>query len=249
MITLKIAVAADVEQLRCTPLDTDYNAGLRPSDDSITLANQHKEEGNRKYDSKDYTAAHKAYSDGLKLRGTIPNELAARLYANRSIVSLKLGYSDEALHDAEEATRLDPNWFKAHARVAACQKELRNFLAASAALERALALAPPDSRPELENELSECRLQHGRETRQEYRNLQYSTTTSAGRRAAGVASFGGKELPDMRTFLRMFDKLGPNELPGIKLLFESKLAFQERRFADHVALLHEAAEGHQVFRL
>lgn len=105
-------------------------------------------------------------------------------------------------------------------------------------------------RQELEQDLSECRQQHGRDTRQEHRNLQYSATQSKGSFDANVASLGGELPPDTSTLLRMIDDLGSVGSrvvsPGLKLLLEAKAALQERRFAAYAALLLEAAEGYQV---
>jgi tetratricopeptide (TPR) repeat protein len=235
----------EIDNLLTVSLNTDYSVGLKRDDNALKIANDHKEEGNRRFASNDFAGACESYSSGINLRGVIAKDVAARLYANRSQARLKLRQFNDALRDAEEATKLDPDWFKAHARLAACHEALRRFGDACAALERALALAPAVSRPELEQSLNNCREQLDKESRNEHENLQYTSVLSAGLVASLNASAG--RPAESSPSLLNYDTIPFNVLSlGTKILLEAQKARIERRWTDYVSLLVQAARGYKV---
>jgi tetratricopeptide (TPR) repeat protein len=191
LLALNIAAQEEIDALRNVPLDADY-VSMPVEKDAAALVSAHKEEGNRKFKAGDYEDACLHYTEAIKLRAAVSHEEAARLYANRSWSRLKLREHNEALLDAEEAVRLDPLWFKAHARVASCLQALEQYAPACAALERAISLAPESSKEELGIELSCCRDTANAFKRKEHLNLQYRGVLSPGSLAAMNASQGRK---------------------------------------------------------
>jgi len=72
-----------------------------------------KEEGNAAMGRGDYVNAMKWYSQALAL-----NPKEAALYSNRSFAFLRLGLTNRALTDANEAAKRRSDWSKAHFRLA-----------------------------------------------------------------------------------------------------------------------------------
>ncbi|KAH9419028.1 Tetratricopeptide repeat protein 28 [Dermatophagoides pteronyssinus] len=82
----------------------------------------------------DYTAAIRLYSEALKLDHS--NHI---VYGNRSAVYCRLGRYDKALHDANKARDLCPNWSKAYYRQGIALQFLQRYPDALAAFASGLA--------------------------------------------------------------------------------------------------------------
>ncbi|KAM0914420.1 hypothetical protein ACQ4PT_011597 [Festuca glaucescens] len=72
-----------------------------------------KQQGYSAFKKKDYDAAILFYNMALKFDCT---DTDATLYSNRSICWLRLGVGEEALSDAQECTRMRPDWAKGYYR-------------------------------------------------------------------------------------------------------------------------------------
>ena len=101
--------------------DNDAATNRRPSPrprtahtDSILVANQHKNRGNQKFQTKDWSGAYEDYSLAIESN---PDGDAA-FYSNRSACLIQLNRPREALDDAVCARMLRPTWSKACYRMA-----------------------------------------------------------------------------------------------------------------------------------
>lgn len=83
------------------------------------MAEEHKLEGNRLLKAGKLQEAIAAYSQAIEVDPSV-----AAYWSNRSQALKQSGDHAGALHDAEEAVRLQPNWSKAHYRRALSLKEL-----------------------------------------------------------------------------------------------------------------------------
>ncbi|XP_064933878.1 LON peptidase N-terminal domain and RING finger protein 3 isoform X3 [Columba livia] len=93
-------------------------------------ASQLRHEGNLLYKEKKLQAALQKYNEAVSLA---PNDHL--LYSNRSQINSTLKACEDALHDAEMACRLQPNWLKGHLRkgqalanLGKTEEALREFL-------------------------------------------------------------------------------------------------------------------------
>ncbi|KAF7329217.1 hypothetical protein MKEN_00182300 [Mycena kentingensis (nom. inval.)] len=116
-----------------------------------------KQNGNARFSARDYagaathyTAAIRAFaaerSNGLGGTPRSPDnaqELAI-IFSNRAACFAALERHRDARNDAEQATKLDPNYAKAFARLAAAQTALGEHTAASASWARAVELVPAE---------------------------------------------------------------------------------------------------------
>mmetsp|Transcript_18293 Transcript_18293/g.44175 ORF Transcript_18293/g.44175 Transcript_18293/m.44175 type:complete len:267 (+) Transcript_18293:111-911(+) len=112
-------------KIRCDDDDTDVDehATSRPRprphthtqpNDPILVANQHKNRGNKKFQTKDWVGAYEDYSLAIESN---PSGDAA-FYSNRSACLIQLDRPQEALDDAVCARILRPTWSKACYRMA-----------------------------------------------------------------------------------------------------------------------------------
>lgn len=74
-------------------------------------ATEYKLKGNEALKKGDFEQAIKYYTEGIKVQ---PNH---ELYSNRSAANCAIGLYDQALQDANETIRLNPNWSKGYLRL------------------------------------------------------------------------------------------------------------------------------------
>ena len=99
-----------------------------------------KELGNSAFKEKNLDEAVLQYTRGLeRCQGTAQTEERSKLLANRSAAHAKLGDFEAALADAEEASRLQPDWPKAWARKGTALACLQWHKAAASSSARAFA--------------------------------------------------------------------------------------------------------------
>eukprot|EP00300_Choanocystis_sp_HF-7_P004295 c13300_g1_i1.p1 GENE.c13300_g1_i1~~c13300_g1_i1.p1 ORF type:complete len:574 (-),score=88.74 c13300_g1_i1:7-1728(-) len=94
--------------------------------DADTLARSRaeglKEQGNQRFEARDFSQAIALYSKGIELDPTLPS-----LYTNRAAAYLQIFRADLALADALTAVRIAPSFDKAHVRAARALCELGRF--------------------------------------------------------------------------------------------------------------------------
>jgi len=95
----------------------------------VRLAEEKKEEGNQLYKLKQYRDALSKYSEAIDL---CPQ--CVSFYGNRSACYLMLGQPRQALEDARNSTKLDPDFTKGWTRVARCCILLGDTVSAKQAL-------------------------------------------------------------------------------------------------------------------
>jgi tetratricopeptide (TPR) repeat protein len=101
-----------------------------------------KELGNEAFKEKNLDEAVLQYTRGLeRCQGTAQTEERSKLLANRSAAHAKLGNYEAALADAEEASRLQPDWPKAWARKGKALTCLQRHKAAASSYARGLECA------------------------------------------------------------------------------------------------------------
>lgn len=85
---------------------TDTSQRLISEQDKL-LAIQFKEKGNEALQQNNLEKALKLFTQGIEYDNT-----NAVLYSNRSLVQLKLGNIENAIADAKNAIKYNPNWSK-----------------------------------------------------------------------------------------------------------------------------------------
>ncbi|KAF9041929.1 TPR-like protein [Hymenopellis radicata] len=108
--------------------------------DNSQLAASLKEAGNRLFTQKDYKAAHEQYTKAIAL-----DPQNAILWANRSACHLALKQYLDACGDAVEATRIDPTYYKACARLATAQDALQEYLPSTLSWQGAIDAMPTEN--------------------------------------------------------------------------------------------------------
>jgi hypothetical protein len=114
-----------------------------------TTAELCKTRGNQAVQAGDFDGAIFQYSEGLKAE---PENHV--LLSNRAIARLRKKQYEEALQDASEATRLKPDYSKAHTTRGDALYHLNRAREAIAAYEAALRVCPEESREALRQKLS-----------------------------------------------------------------------------------------------
>lgn len=107
--------------------EADRKAYIDPAKSAIA-----REEGNAAFKNGDFANAVKLYTESIKRD---PSD--ARGYNNRSAAYMKLMALPEALKDAEEAIKVDPNFVKAYIRKANVLHSMREYTRALEALQAA----------------------------------------------------------------------------------------------------------------
>ena len=85
-------------------------------DDRIEVSEEMKTLGNKFFVAKDFASALKCYSSAIDL-----NPKSAKVFANRSVVYLKLGKSADAVADAMVCVKQKPQWSKGYLRLGDAQ--------------------------------------------------------------------------------------------------------------------------------
>lgn len=98
-----------------------------------------KQEGNNLLKEQKFQKAATKYTDAIVLPG-IPDEDLSILYSNRSLSYLKLGKYTEALEDAKQSKRLNPDYIKAYIRLGKAYEALRKYDKAVKNFDKALSL-------------------------------------------------------------------------------------------------------------
>ncbi|KAK7016333.1 TPR-like protein [Favolaschia claudopus] len=101
-----------------------------------------KAEGNTLFLAKNYLEAEKKYTAAIEASDTVDLRGLAVLHANRSACRLSLKRYLDAKVDATKATELDPNYAKAHARLATAQDQLGSPQKSKASWQNALDALP-----------------------------------------------------------------------------------------------------------
>ncbi|KYQ91731.1 tetratricopeptide-like helical domain-containing protein (TPR) [Tieghemostelium lacteum] len=102
-----------------------------------TIAEQLKEEGNKKLTSKDYNGALESYTKAIKY-----DDSNAIYYANRSACYSNLNNFEKSVEDANEAIKRNPNYAKAYARLGSALLSLGKYKESAEAYKGAIALEP-----------------------------------------------------------------------------------------------------------
>ncbi|CAH3166393.1 unnamed protein product [Porites evermanni] len=108
-----------------------------PEQDSLTMAEAKKAEGNKEYAQKHYEAAVKLYSEAIELAPSV-----ATYYGNRSAAFLMLVNYDKALEDARAAIKLDDNFVKGYYRAAKCHLVMGSITNAANYLQKVIEKDP-----------------------------------------------------------------------------------------------------------
>jgi len=109
-----------------------------PEDDEgkARLVDELKSRAKKEFAQKYMPAAERLWSRAIEL---VPD---ATLHANRSAARLQMGHCEDALKDASEAVRLDPNYSKAFYRKGQACDKLKRYADAIGAYEAGLKLEP-----------------------------------------------------------------------------------------------------------
>ncbi|GAQ78626.1 hypothetical protein KFL_000160290 [Klebsormidium nitens] len=126
---------------RAVKLDPDNCAAIQTLKQVRALANA-RTRGNDLFKAGDFGGAEKAYSEGLE---TPLGKENAFLLSNRAAARSKQGHWEEALADADKATRAYPNYSKAKLRRAHAYRNLGRHEEAVRDLEELAAAAPYDA--------------------------------------------------------------------------------------------------------
>ncbi|KAJ1026284.1 hypothetical protein NDA16_002371 [Ustilago loliicola] len=84
----------------------------KPSDEDLAKAEQLKAEGNKAMSAKDFGAAIEAYGKAIELNPNSPV-----YFSNRAAAFSQIGQHDQAIDDAKQASKIDPNFGKAYSRL------------------------------------------------------------------------------------------------------------------------------------
>ncbi|KAJ7292922.1 hypothetical protein C8J57DRAFT_10258 [Mycena rebaudengoi] len=101
-----------------------------------------KAEGNTLHQQGHYQAAYQKYSDAIKETTSADNTLLAVLYSNRAASCLALREYMDALHDGQEAAKLDPTYVKAWARIGTAAQALEIWDVSGKAWKSGLSCLP-----------------------------------------------------------------------------------------------------------
>ncbi|CAN6673739.1 heat shock protein Sti1p [Trichomonascus vanleenenianus] len=104
----------------------------------MSEADKFKAEGNAAFSAKDFTKAVEMFTKAIEASET-PNHV---LYSNRSAAYSSMRQYDQALKDAQECVKINPQWSKGYGRVGAAQFGLGDLVAAKDAYEEALKIDP-----------------------------------------------------------------------------------------------------------
>lgn len=108
-----------------------------------------KQKGNQAFKEKNFAFAIEQYSNALELD---PQNYT--LYSNRSASYAAMGKYNEALSDAREVVRLNPDWARGHSRLGTALHGLKDYQAAADAYRRSLELDPNNN--EIREQLEKC---------------------------------------------------------------------------------------------
>ena len=117
------------------------SAALTACQQLLTRLEEAKEQGNRRFQAKDWDGAAAAYKAGLELDAA-NRKFNAVLRSNLASCFMKKGQMREALAQARQATELDADFAKAFAKRGEIEKELKKFECALTCLNRAKQLDP-----------------------------------------------------------------------------------------------------------
>ncbi|CAX41533.1 heat shock protein, putative [Candida dubliniensis CD36] len=104
----------------------------------MTTADEYKAEGNKYFAAKEFEKAIEAFTKAIEASPE-PNHV---LYSNRSGSYASLKDFSNALKDAEECVKINPNWAKGYNRIAGAEFGLGNFDQAKSNYEKCLELDP-----------------------------------------------------------------------------------------------------------
>ncbi|KAK9809950.1 hypothetical protein WJX72_002355 [[Myrmecia] bisecta] len=119
----------DVTIMNCT------RCGCPPEAHLLHVAENEREAGNDAFRNGDHAGALRHYSRALQEQ---PSN--AVLWSNRAAVYLAMFWNPQALHDAEHAISLRPDWVKPWARKAAAHERMAELDAAAAAYSKCMEL-------------------------------------------------------------------------------------------------------------
>jgi tetratricopeptide (TPR) repeat protein len=110
---------------------------------AATTAAALKDDGNKRFDAKDYAGAIAKYSEAIALDPGASTSVI--FYSNRSAAHLSAGDARAALADASKCIELKPSWSKGYSCKGAAHHALRDYKAAYDAYRRGLAVGGPTS--------------------------------------------------------------------------------------------------------
>ena len=144
---------------------------------NIKKATELKLEGNKAFSAKDYSKAIEYYTEAIVLPD-IPSSDLAILYSNRSASYLEKHFNKKtqnendainALEDAKNSKKQNPDWFKAYTRLGNAYEVFNQLDKAINAYERALLLEP--NKEEIKTALSTARKNRGAQNRNEHLDI------------------------------------------------------------------------------
>ncbi|UTT88895.1 hypothetical protein NDA17_001616 [Ustilago hordei] len=94
------------------PSTSAPTSSFKPSDEDLAKAEQLKAEGNKAMSAKDFGAAIEAYGKAIEL-----NPISPVYFSNRAAAFSQIGQHDQAIDDAEQASKIDPTFGKAYSRL------------------------------------------------------------------------------------------------------------------------------------
>lgn len=109
------------------------------SNDAVSRATRLKADGDAFFRARSFIEASSRYSEAIAL-----NPANSVLYANRGACAFAMGKFEDVIADCEEATRLDPMYVKAWARLATGLKNVGYNKRSRDAYDRALSLLPTE---------------------------------------------------------------------------------------------------------
>ncbi|KAL7714010.1 Small glutamine-rich tetratricopeptide repeat-containing protein [Entamoeba marina] len=105
-------------------------------EDTITLANSHKDNGNKYLQEKNYQKAIDEYSTALRMKED------PVYYGNRAAAYIAINEHLLAIEDCKKALQLDSNYAKAYGRLGVAYSKIDKLEEAKEALENALLIDP-----------------------------------------------------------------------------------------------------------
>ncbi|KAJ7755027.1 hypothetical protein DFH07DRAFT_773572 [Mycena maculata] len=107
-----------------------------------SLVDRLKAEGNAFHGKENYQAAYQKYSEAIEQNPDADKAILAVLYANRAASCLAMKEYMDAMHDGRKATKLDPTYAKAWARIGAAARALEMWDVCREAWTSGLACLP-----------------------------------------------------------------------------------------------------------
>ena len=152
----------------------DSNGAPMDTDEETRVAEEKKARGNDHYVKKQYAAALECYTAAIEA-----SPASAAFYSNRAATFMMLNKWSEALADARECVKLDPDYLKGYMREGKCHLVLGDPKSAIRSYQMALQLEPGNEAATAECQVAQAVLVHEKNAetdyaRKEFRRVVYS---------------------------------------------------------------------------